>query len=118
MAALAADINLTLAVQRSGISADLVRDALTLDDQAFDEMVQQFVEVAAGASDQAISVGPLTTCQALLLISSVEVTAKINGEATGHTCKNMLLTGASVTALTLSNAGAVAAAVRIVMLGV
>jgi len=118
MAALSSDIDLTLSVQRTGISADLVRDALSLADQPFDEMVQQFIEVAAGASDQAVSLGPLTTCQTLLLISTQTLTAKINGETTGHACKNMLLTGASLTGLTLSNAGSVVAAVRTVMLGV
>ena len=118
MATLNSDLNLVLAVQRTNQTYNLMRDELPMLDQAFSEGLQQAVIVAKSTSNQVISLGPLTTVQTLLLISDQTVTAKINGEATGHACKNMLLTGASVTALTLTNESATLDAnVRLIMLG-
>jgi len=119
MATLNADLNLVLAVQRTNQTYNLMRDELPMLDQAFNEGLQQAVIVAKDTDDQVISLGPLATVQTLLMISDQAVTPKINSEATGHACKNMLLTGASVTALTLTNESVTLDAnVRLIMLGI
>jgi hypothetical protein len=118
MATLNADLNLVLAVQRTNQTYNLMRDELPMLDQAFNEGLQQAVIVAKDTDDQVISLGPLTTVQMLLMISDQTITPKINSEATGHACKNMLFTGASITTLTLSNESVTLDAnVRLIMLG-
>jgi len=76
-----------------------------------EEYAEHYVEIADAVTDQAISLGFVTTVKGLLIESDRAITVKINGSDTGlpigHTADEggaLLLTATSVTTLTLSNA--------------
>lgn len=117
MSALTGDLSLTLAVQRSGVTGNILADELTLDDAGFDEQFSQYMEVADAVTDQAVSLGPLTTAQLVLILSDKTVSFKLNGSVTALACTSLLLTNAAVTAITVTNASGATASLRIVLLG-
>lgn len=88
-----------------------------------EEFSGQFIELANGASGEAVSLGPLTTCKALLIYSSRQITVNINGSEAiplGHTAAEacwILLPATSFTSLTLSNSSGDVALVHVVMAG-
>lgn len=85
-------------------------------DEAHDEAQMQYMEVAIGATDLAVPLGGLTTAEALDIISDQIVTLKINGGA-GFPCKSLTISGAIITAITVSNSSGVLANLKLVAVG-
>lgn len=75
------------------------------DDVACDEfMAPQYYEIADGASDQAINLGPLTTVACLAFYCDQAITVKLNGSATALTLvPNDPVVVPNITAMTVSN---------------
>jgi hypothetical protein len=117
VANLLSNLNLSLLVERVGVSGGIVSDGLILSDNS-DEMTIQFVLVANGAVDQAVSLGPVTTGQMVLIVSDKEVSVKFNGAAAGIAGKVFFLSGAAITSIAVSNSSGVAAKIRVHILGV
>ena len=84
------------------------RGSLTADrnDIACDEFIApQYYEVVNGASDLAISLGPLTTAACLVFKCDQAITVKLNGSATALTLvPNDPVVVPNITAMTVSNA--------------
>jgi hypothetical protein len=114
--ALTQQLDLQLKVRNYGTSQPVVGEELSLI-ATHDELATHVVEVANGVTDQAISLGALTTAVTVLLISDTAITFKVNGAAVGVACKTLLLTAAAVTSLSVSNASGAAAVLRIHLLG-
>ena len=76
------------------------------DDVSCDEFVApQYYEVANGASDLAINLGPLTTAAILVMYCDQAITFKVNGGTTELTMvPNDPVVLPNITALTVSNA--------------
>jgi hypothetical protein len=118
MGKLIADIAASVRVQRpESPLTDRINLALSLADAEYDELRAGYEEVANGASDQPIALGPLTTAELVLALSDQVVTWKINGSIAIQAGR-LLLAGAAVTSLTVSNASGSDANIEIVMLGV
>lgn len=89
-----------------------------------EELVSHYIEIADAASGLAISLGPLTTCKALFVISDRQITVNINGSEAitlGHTAAEeawLLLPQTSFTSLTVDNSSGAVANAHIVMVGV
>jgi len=88
-----------------------------------EEAVTHHLEVADAASDIAVSMGGLTTCKSLLVISDRQVSIKIDGQSVtiGHTATeggSLLLPACSFAALLVSNASGAVANVYVCMAGV
>src|SRR5437879_2818719 len=117
MATLQANLSVSLDVNRTTFTAKIINDTQTLTAVDFDEATGQELTIATGVSNAAVSLGGLTTATTLAMFSDEPVTVKLNGEATGHLCANLLLTSAAITAITLSNASGSTATVRLHLLG-
>jgi hypothetical protein len=117
MSALQSDLNVTLDACLNGTTVKVINDSLALSATPFNADAQAVLSIASGVSNQAVSLGSLTTVTTLLMISDQPLTVKLNGEATGHLCQNLLLTGSAITGVTLSNASGFTATPRIYMLG-
>jgi len=91
-------------------------NANDLADEAHEEAQMQFMEIAIGAVDLAVPMGGLTTIEAIDLISDQVVTLKINGGA-GFPCKSLTISGAIITAITVSNSSGVLANLKLVAVG-
>ena len=76
------------------------------DDVACDEfMAPQYYEIANGAADLAINLGPLTTAACLAFYCDQAITFKVNGGTTELTCvPNDPVVLPNITAMTVSNA--------------
>jgi anionic cell wall polymer biosynthesis LytR-Cps2A-Psr (LCP) family protein len=81
------------------------------------EFIQQQYAVAAGVSDQEISLGPLDSAKLLLLESDQSVSVKINNSLIAVTLKTLLLMDAAVTSLTITNAGSNPANIKMFAVG-
>jgi len=86
-------------------------------DEAHDEAQMQYMEVANGATDLAVPLGGLTTVEALSIVSDQSVSFKINGGSVGIPCKSLTITGAAITAMTISNASGQIANLKMAMVG-
>jgi len=117
MASLQADLTATLAVQRLGTTVNLLAFSKTFSDEEHDEAQQHYEEVANGAVDQVINLGPLTTVEILALSSDQSITLKINGSVTAVGVKGLLVWGGNITALTVSNASGSQANIEMAMVG-
>jgi len=89
----------------------------SVDDEAHDEIHGGADEVATGVTDQAISLGGLTTVEAMILKSNVAVSFKVNGVTTAIACKAFAIRGAAITSLSVSNASGSLAVVKYQMSG-
>ena len=88
-----------------------------LADEAHDEAQTQYMEVANGVTDQVVPLGGLTTVEALSIISDQSVSFKINGGSAGIPCKSLIITGAAITAMTISNTSGQIANLKMAMVG-
>jgi len=109
-------LDLQLKMRNYGTSQPIAGEELS-EIADHDELVTQMVEVADAASNQAISLGGLTTAETVLLVSDTPITFKVNGAADGVACTILLLLEAAVTSLTVSNASGQAAIVRVHLAG-
>lgn len=114
---LTGDLTLVVAAQRTSVSGNVMQDGLTITDKAFDELFSQFMEVDNLTTDLAVSLGPLTTGQQILILSDQTVSFKLNSSTTAISCTTLFLDGASLTSLSVSNSSGSQAHVRIYMLG-
>ena len=75
------------------------------DDVSCDEfMAPQYHEIADGASDQTINLGPLTTAAIVVMYCDQAITFKVNGSTTALTIvPNDPVVLPNITALTVSN---------------
>jgi hypothetical protein len=117
MAALQENLTVNLDANRSGNTTKFINESLSLANIDFDEATSQVVEVPDAAVDQAVNLAGLTTIQTLLVISDRALSYKLNGASVALAFKNLLVTDASLTALSLSNASGGMATVRVYMLG-
>jgi len=117
MANIQLDLTASLAIQRSGQTTNIAYDSQTLADEAHDEHDARTEEIPDNTSDQAITLGPLTTIQAVLVISDQPVTFKINGDSNGFEARGFLAWGAAITAMTVSNASGKLAVLRLIRVG-
>lgn len=112
-----ADLTLQVTVAKvSTPTTNFISEALALADQAYDESHSSYEEVANGATDQAISLGGLTTAQVVYIASDQTVSFKINGSI-AIVAKQVFLIGAAVTSLSVSNASGSQANLDVVLLG-
>lgn len=117
MSTLLVDINLELAVQRNTATGNVVADGYAVADQGYDKQEGQFLSLVNGTVDQVISLGLVSTATLVMLISSQPITVKLNGAATGLLLTNLVLTGAAVTSMTISNASGSTANIRLQLFG-
>lgn len=90
-----------------------------------EEAVTHKMEIADAVVDQAVSLGSLSTCKQLHIISDRAISVKINGGDTGipigHTATeggSMSIPATSITALSVSNASGGVANVHFILSGV
>lgn len=83
-----------------------------------DEAQSQFSEVADLTVDQAISLGGITTCVYLLMISDQTVSIKINNSATAIPGKVFFFKDTAITSLSVSNSSGNVANIRTIMAGI
>ena len=89
------------------------------DDVACDEFTGlQLVEVATGVSDQALSLGGLTTAYSVALITDQVVTLKLNGGSETLTLRaNEPILLPTITAITVSNSSGSTAHIKYIAAG-
>jgi len=92
-------------------------NANDLADEAHEEAQMQYMKVAIGAVDLAVPLGGLTTVEATNIVSDQVVSFKINGSTVGVSCRSLTISGATITALTVSNASGVLANLKLVAVG-
>lgn len=114
---LSGNASLSLSAQRTNITGNLISDSWSIEDQEFDELSTQFLELVNGASDTVISLGEVGTGSLILIVSDQTISFKLNSETVAVAFKVILLSGAAVTALKLSNASGSTANVRLAVLG-
>ena len=115
----------TVTVATSNTLAEILakRSFSLVESTDFEELVTHHLEIADSASGQAVSLGALSTCKFLYVVSSRQVTANLNGSeavTVGHTAAEeaiLLLPATSLTSLTLDNASGDVANVYVVMAG-
>ena len=113
MAALEVDLDLTLAVNRLGVSSKTVYESVSSEAQPAALHVAQVLTLPDATVDEAVEFGGVTTAETVLIVSDVEISVKVNGAAAGIAGTMFLFTGASITELEISNASGGDALVRV-----
>ena len=111
------NLTVTLEAQDSGTVVGKLSEALT--DVTCDEFVgQMYMEVENGATDVAMSLGPLTVAYSIAIVSDVVVSVKPNGSLTALTLRaNEPIVLPGITALTISNSSGSTAKVQYIAVG-
>lgn len=105
----------TYTIEDGTTTVGYLADAVT--DEDHDEIHGGADEIATGVSDQAISLGGITTVEAMILKSDFAISLKLNGITTAIACKAFAIRGAAITAITMSNASGSTATVRYQLAG-
>lgn len=89
---------------------------IDIDESFSDVTIDQFqpllLQIPNGAVDQAVQLNGIEG-EKLVLLSDQTISVKLNGSATAIQCKMLVLDGAAVTSLTVSNASGQVATVRL-----
>lgn len=111
------NLTVTLEAEDSNTVVGKLSEALT--DVACDEFVgQMYMEVVNNTTDEAVSLGPLTTAYAVAMVSDQVVSIKPNGSLTALTLRaNEPIVLPGITALTISNSSGATAKVQYVAVG-
>ena len=110
------DTSTTMSVKRGTLTTVSENDITT--GILIDEVQSQFSEVADTTVDQSISLGGITTCSQLFLLSDQVVSIKLNGSTTGISGKVFLFKDSAITSLSVSNSSGNVANIRTIMAGV
>jgi len=101
------------------------RSSTITEEADHDESATHHLELADGATDQAVALGGLATVQGLLIISDRLISVKINagsvGVPIGHTAAEggvLALPATEITSLSLTNASGEVANVYLSMVGI
>lgn len=71
--------------------------------EALTENNRQQVNLAEGATDVALPLGPIAAAKVLMIVSDLPITLKVNGSIVALLCKMYALSGCAVTSITASN---------------
>lgn len=114
---LTGDATLSLSAQRTGVAGNIISESWSQVDQSYDELLNQFITLANGASDTVVSLGAVDSGQLVLIVSDQPISTKLNTSTEAIAFKTLLLSSTTVTAVKLSNASGSEANVRVIVLG-
>lgn len=87
------------------VSNETVGKLLASISESYDKYTAQRTEVPVDATDQAISLGGITTANVVVMKCSAEVSVKFNSSLTALVGTFFMIAGAAITSIAVSNSG-------------